>query len=100
MTSIVQFVKTHTIGEIMSTAHHEDNQIKIIVNGRERSVHKGSITYENLVEIQFPGEPITGDLIYTITYSIPNGKDGTLTPGHHTKAHPNMIFHVEKSNRS
>jgi hypothetical protein len=71
---------------------------EIIVNGKPRSFSGAQITYEEVVQLADPGGP--ADVIYTVTYTNPNGQDGTLAPGQKTAVHKDMEFRVRKTNRS
>jgi Multiubiquitin len=69
----------------------------IIVNGTQEVWTDNHITYEQVVQLAFPGE--TG-FLYTVTYSNPHGKDGSLAAGQRTTVHDGMVFTVGKTNRS
>jgi hypothetical protein len=69
----------------------------IIVNGTPEVWTDIHITYEQVVQLAFPGE--TGAL-YTVTYSNPHGKDGSLASGQRTTVHDGLVINVGKTNRS
>ena len=77
-----------------------NKSVKIIVNGREKTVHGPQITYEEVAELAFPGEPPTADMVYTVSYTDPKGKDDTLAPGQKTHVKDGMVFNVGRTNRS
>jgi hypothetical protein len=79
---------------------HGGKSVKIIVNGRERTVHDNQITYEQVAELAFPGEPPTEEMVYTVSYTDPHGKDGTLAPGQKVHVKDGMVFNVGRTNRS
>jgi len=83
-----------------SESHGHNKEVKIIVNGRKRTVPGPQVTYEALAELAFPGEPVSDQVVYTISYSDPHGKDGTLAPGQKTHVSDGMVFNVGKTNRS
>ena len=69
----------------------------IIVNATQEVWTDNHITYEQVVQLAFPGE--TG-FLYTVTYSNPHGKDGSLASGQKTTVQDGMVFTVGKTNRS
>jgi len=72
---------------------------EIIVNGRPRKWEEATISYEQIVEIAFPGQPPDPNRIYTVTYK--RGADqGTLVAGQSVNVKPGMIFNVTATNRS
>ncbi len=88
--------------------HHEGDhekrcdEVKIIVNGREKRWDEKTISYEQLVAIAnlpLPGGPNPG---FTITFHDgPRDKpDGTLTAGHSVKVVDGMVFNVTPTNQS
>jgi len=75
----------------------EARQLRIIVNGTPEVWTDNHITYEQVVQLAFPGE--TG-FLYTVTYSNVHGKDGSLAPGQRTSLKEGTVFTVGKTNRS
>lgn len=78
--------------------HGNDKSFTIVVNGTPEVWSDQHITYEQAVQLAFPGGPT--DLLYTVSYASPHGKDGTLAPGQKTVVKDGMIFNVGKTNRS
>jgi hypothetical protein len=70
----------------------------IIVNGKQRTVTENTISYEQVVRLAFPEGPF--DILFTVAYASPHGKDGTLAPGQDTHVKEGMSFNVIKTNRS
>ena len=85
----------------MSNDNHEPGearQLCIIVNGTREVWTDNHITYEQVVQLAFPGE--TG-FLYTVTYSNDeHGRDGSLAPGQQTSLKEGTVFFVGKTNRS
>lgn len=75
-----------------------DKSYTIVVNGTAEVWADHRITYEQAVQLAFPGGP--ADLLYTVSYANPHGKDGTLAPGQETGVKDGMSFNVGKTNRS
>lgn len=72
----------------------------IIVNGRPRTIQDGKLTYIEAVHLAYPGEQPSDTVSFTVTYSNPHGKDGSLVEGQEVKVHDGMILNVRKTDRS
>ena len=72
----------------------------IIVNGRPREVGDHKLTYLQVVQLAYPGEVPTETIVFTVTYSNPHGRDGSLTAGEDVTIKDGMIFNVRKTDRS
>jgi hypothetical protein len=72
----------------------------IVVNGRHREVVEGKLTYQEVVKLAFPEDQPDPNLIYTVAYADPHGKDGTLVDGQEVHVKEGMVFNVSKTNRS
>lgn len=70
----------------------------IFVNSKPRLFEGPIITYEEVVRLAYPEGPF--DLIYTVSYVSPRGRDGTLASGQKTPVHDGMEFVVRKTGRS
>lgn len=79
---------------------HHDKTYTIIVNGRQREVRQHKLTYLEVVQLAFPGEKPTETIVFTVTYSNPHGKDGTLVAGQEVVVKDGMIFNVRKTDQS
>lgn len=84
--------------ENSAQAPSQNKSYDIVVNGKQRTVTEKSISYEQVVRIAFPEGPF--DILYTVAYANPHGKDGTLAPGQDTHVKDGMSFNVVKTNRS
>jgi hypothetical protein len=72
----------------------------IIVNGRQREVTGHKISFAEVVKLAFPDDQSDPNILYTVAYANPHGKDGTLVNGQETPVREGMIFNVTKTNRS
>ena len=79
---------------------HHNKTYTIIVNGRRREVGQHKLTYLEVVQLAFPGEIPTETIVFTVTYSNPHGKDGTLVAGEEVVVKEGMIFNVRKTDQS
>lgn len=79
----------------------EHKTYSITVNGRARTVSEHKLSYVDLVRLAFPDD--TDDpnqVIYTVSYANPHGRDGTLAPSQEVVVKDGMSFNVSKTNRS
>ncbi len=81
--------------------HSGHDDIEIIVNTRPRLVHRGVITYEELLALAFDPVPSGPNILITVSYYRgEGGKSGDLLPGQHVAVHDGMIFDVTATDRS
>lgn len=78
----------------------QNKVVSIIVNGRPKEVTGHQISYAEIVALAFPGTPGSDTTDFTVTYSSPHGKDGTLVSGQQTPIKEGMVCNVTKTNRS
>jgi multiubiquitin len=81
----------------------KEKTVTIIVNGREKEVEKGDLSYEQVVNLAFNNNPPQGpNIVITVTYSKgeKNGKQGSLLPGDTVKVKDGMIFNVTATDKS
>lgn len=76
----------------------KDKNFTIVVNGTQEVWTDHKITYEQVVQLAFPGSP--PDVLFTVSYANPHGHDGTLAAGQDTPVKDGIIFNVVKTNRS
>jgi hypothetical protein len=72
----------------------------IIVNGRPREVSDHKLTYLQVVQLAFPGEQPSEGVVYTVTYSNPHGRDGSLVEGQNVVIKDGTIFNVDRTDKS
>lgn len=81
--------------------HDGHDQVDIIVNTRAKSVHRGVITYEQVVALAFDPVPSGPNILITTTYYRgEGGKSGDLLPGQHVAVHEAMVFDVTATDLS
>lgn len=78
----------------------QNKTYSIIVNGRPREVTKHKLTYLEVVQLAFPGEQPSDLLIFTVTFSNPHGKDGSLVAGDDVVIKDGIIFNVDRTDKS
>lgn len=77
-----------------------DKTYSIIVNGRPREVAEHKLTYLEVVQLAYPGEKPSDTIVFTVTYSNPHGKDGSLVAGDEVKIKDGVIFNVVRTDQS
>lgn len=79
--------------------HGKTKTVTIIVNTRPQPWPEKEITFEQVVELAFPGQPYD-PAGTTVEYSRGLGKDKSLRPGESVHVKDGMVFDVEPANRS
>lgn len=79
--------------------HGRSKTVIIIVNTRRKEWFEKDITFEQVVELAFPGQPYDPDGT-TVEYSKGHGPDKALHAGERVEVKDGMIFDVELGNRS
>ena len=87
------------MNEQVEEAVHQ-KEFHIVVNGRPKTVQEKSLTYDEVVNLAFPGGPEDDSTLYTVAYANPHGHDGTLAKGQSVKVKEGMSFNVGKTSRS
>lgn len=83
----------------VETAQEKTKTVTIIVNTRSHRWAEKEITFEQVVELAFPGQPYD-PAGTTVEYSRGHGKDKSLRPGESVRVRDEMVFDVEPANRS
>ena len=72
----------------------------IAMNGVAEEWHKEKMTYEEAVHLAFPHGPHGGDIRYSVTWTKPDGEEGSLRPGQSVKVVNKMLFNVRNTDKS
>ena len=88
-----------TDNETVEVAAEETKTVTIIVNTKPQEWAEKEITFEQVVELAFPGQPYDPQGT-TVEYSRGHGPDKSLRPGESVQVRDGMIFDVEPANRS
>ena len=82
--------------------HDHAKLVSITVNARRKSVPKGEISFEAVVELAFPSLPSSDLTVYTVDYRKGEGdrQSGSLTIGHSVRVKEDMIFNVVPTDKS
>ena len=78
----------------------QNKTYSIMVNGRPREVTDHKLTYLQVVQLAYPGEQPTDTIVFTVTYSHHQGRDGSLVAGQEVTIKDGMIFNVRKTDQS
>lgn len=86
----------------MSPNDHDTKPLTIIVNTRSFEWSAKEITYEQVYDLAYPGQPLGDGDTATIEYSRgPHGNGGgSLTAGHSVHVKEGMVFDVYRTTRS
>lgn len=78
----------------------QQTQIKIIVNGREKTVTGKTISYDEVVRLAF--NQIDPNMLYTVTFKKgpPSNPEGKMVEGDVVKIECGMIFNVTPTRKS
>lgn len=73
--------------------------VTIIINTKPIPWNEKKISFEQVVELAFPGQPYDPQGT-TVEYSRGPGPDHSLSPGQSVEVKDGMVFDVEPANRS
>lgn len=82
---------------------HEGNPFTfhIFVNGEPKVWHQPKINYEQAVKLAFPDGPTGGNVRYSVSWTKPDGTEGSLRPGQPpVDVAEQMIFDVRNTDKS
>ncbi len=76
-------------------------KVQIIVNTRTREWARERISFEQVIELAYPGST-TEQYEFTVSYTRGHhtAPSGSLSAGHHVKVHKGMIFDAYRTLRS
>ncbi|HEX8980816.1 MAG TPA: multiubiquitin domain-containing protein [Parasulfuritortus sp.] len=77
-----------------------NKEITIYINTRKFTVSEKVLTYQDLVNLAYPGDVPSPDKVYEITYSTEHGPGGKVGVGGDVKLKEGMVFNVCLTNRS
>lgn len=81
----------------------KDKALTIIIDGADHEWDQKEISYEQVVNLAYGGNPPTGEnMLITVGYRRgPEGKhEGDLEPGNSVKVKDGMVFDVTATDRS
>ena len=84
----------------MEQAPGQNKIYDVVVNGRPKQVSDHKLTYLQIVQLAYPDEIPSDQVVFTVTYSNPHGKDGSATEGDKVVIKDGIIFNVRKTDKS
>lgn len=77
-------------------------KVTIIVNGREREVERGKITFWEVVKLAFENPNPGPNIVFTVTYRRGQSPkpQGTMVEGDEVQVTDGMIFDVTRTDKS
>jgi len=93
---------TTTKPDVIDGHEHQDRTVQILVNTRPHDWGEKTISYEELVELAYPGQQIGDGDEVTVRFSRGHDdkREGSLTAGHSVKVKHKMVFDVYRTARS
>ena len=81
---------------------HEDRTVTIVINTRAHRWAEKTISFEELIDIVYPGQPVGEGDDVTVKFSRGHDhkRDGSLTAGHSVPVKNKMVFDVYRTARS
>jgi hypothetical protein len=86
--------------EHFHSAEVREKTFDITVNGTQETWHRRKITYQEVVTLAFPGGPSGADIRYSVSWTKPDGQEGSLRPGHSISVVERMMFDVRNTDKS
>jgi hypothetical protein len=84
-----------------ASADHEKKEITIIVNGTQKTVEKGKLSFDQIVKLAYPIPPYGEKTLFSVTYRRAKGeKEHTLDEGQSVEVTQRMMFDVTATDRS
>lgn len=87
-------------GDHFYSATPKPTETMIFVNTDPVNWSRPQISYDELVKLAFPSGPVGGNVLYSITWTKPDGQEGTLLPGQQIKVVNRMKFDVRNTDKS
>jgi hypothetical protein len=89
----------------MSSENEKGNkdEFAVVVNGAEHEVTDDVVSFDEVVDIAFPGHPNNPDVVFSVTFEKAASKphQGTLAAGGSVTVKKNgTVFDVTQTNRS
>ncbi len=92
--------------ETLFTAQHQvvaqphDVVYRIVINGEEKEIEQKYLSFQEICELAFPDGPFGGNIRYTVTYGLPDGREGSMVQGDKIEVNEGMVCYVGNTDRS
>ena len=82
--------------------HHHPHGAEhhIIVNGEQKETRHDELDFHQVCVIAFPQGPFGDTVTYTVSFTYPDGTEGTMVKGESVKIKNGMIFNVGNTDKS
>ena len=80
--------------------HPGEVTFHIAVNGTAETWHHRKINYEQVVKLAFPNGSTGNEVRYSVSWTKPDGQEGSLRPGQSVEVVEGMIFDVRNTYKS
>lgn len=86
----------------MADKDKKNKTVTIVVNGTQHEVEDKKVSFEQLADLAFDGNPPTGEnILITIKFSKGNSpREGSLEPGDSVNVKDGMVFSVSATDKS
>lgn len=99
---VMKYGSATDVQDETSTSDPDDKEVIIIVNGREKTWTKKTISFEEVVVLAFGSISSNPNTCYTVTYSRGSGQkpEGSMVKGQEVKVKSKMVFNVTATDKS
>lgn len=86
----------------MADKEKKDKTVTIVVNGTQHEVEDKKVSFEQLANLAYDGNPPTGEnILITIKFGKGNSpQEGSLEPGDSVNVKDGMVFSVSATDKS
>lgn len=90
------------IAELEQAEHAHPRETEITVNGRRRTVPDDGVSFEEVLELAFPGPHTDPNVVFSMTYrhAAQHPSAGELAPGGMVKVKTGSVFNVTRTVKS
>ncbi len=85
---------------VQSRDHLHKVTFDIAVNGEAKVWDRSKINYEEVVKLAFPNGPFGDHIRYSVSWTKPDGQEGSLRPGQSVDVVEGMNFDVRNTDKS
>ncbi len=72
----------------------------ITINADAVTVHQARLSFDEVCRLAFPAGPFGPKIRYTVTYSLPDGHEGSMVQGDTIEVLDGEVFYVGNTDRS
>lgn len=72
----------------------------ITINAESVTVHQARLSFDEICHLAFPNGPFGGNIRYTVTYSLPDGRESSMVQGDTIEVVEGAVFYVGNTDRS